>query len=88
MTWVKETFAPLERESDSLMAVRLISSKRAGTVRMLVAVGTARLAFMFVTMRAAAPRSGEASASIAVGFATATGATGVVVATAGNVERW
>ena len=39
MRCVKETFAPLERASDSLSAARLISSRRAGTVRTLVAVG-------------------------------------------------
>ena len=61
MKCVKDTLAPLERDNDSFNATRLISSNRAETVRTLVAVGTARLAFMLVTMRAAAPRNGVAS---------------------------
>src|SRR6202035_1461961 len=40
---------------------RLTSSRRAGTVRTLVAVGTVRLASMFATIREAAPRNGVAS---------------------------
>ena len=66
MKCVKETLAPLERDSDSLSPARLISRSRADTLRTLVAVGTARLASIFVTMRAAAPRRGVASASISV----------------------
>ena len=38
------------------MTVRLTSSSLAGTLWKLVAVGTARLASMLATMRAAAPR--------------------------------
>ena len=86
MKWVTETFAPLERASDSFMAPRLISRSRADTVRTLVAVGTARLAFMFATMRAAAPFSGVASVSNAT-TALAAGA-GAAEATLGTVERW
>jgi hypothetical protein len=86
MKWVKETLAPLDRANDSFRAVRLISKSRADTVRTLVAVGTARLAFILLTMRAAAPRNGVASASIATTGLTAAGATDV--ATVGTVERW
>ena len=86
MKWVKETLAPLERDSDSLSAARLISKSLADTVRTLVAVGTARLASMLATMRAAAPRSGVASSSMSGVATTATGAIDVV--TAGTVERW
>jgi hypothetical protein len=55
-------------------------------VRTLVAVGTAKEASMLVTMRAAAPRSGVASASMATGL-EGVGAV-VALATVGNVERW
>ncbi len=88
MRWVNETLAPLDLASESLSTVRLISKSRAATVRTLVAVGTLRLAFMLVTMRAAAPRRGVASASIVTGVTGVVGATVVAVATAGNVERW
>jgi hypothetical protein len=82
---VKDTFAPLERASVSLSAERLTSSKRAETVRTLVAVGTPRLAFMLVTIRAAAPRSGVASLSM-VAEGDGDGVL-VAVATVGTVER-
>ena len=41
------------------MTTRLSTSSLAGTARTLVAVGTARLASMLVTVRAAAPFSGR-----------------------------
>ena len=63
-----------------LMIDRFTSRRRAAISRKLVAVGTARLASMFVTMRAAAPLSGSPSGST---FAAATGAaTGAGVGTA------
>src|SRR5580692_12436221 len=49
------------------MTIRLSISAFAGTDRTLVAVGTARLAAMFVTVRAAAPRSRLTSVPGAVG---------------------
>jgi hypothetical protein len=55
---------PAGAASVSLSAERLTSSSLAATLRTLVAVGTLRLAFMLVTMRAAAPRSGVASISV------------------------
>src|SRR5262245_35054537 len=59
------------------MILRLTSSSLAGTLRKLVAVGTPRLAVMFWTMRAAAPRRGSpASPAAGVGAAGA----GVVAA--------
>ena len=61
---MNETLAPVVRDNDSFSAVRLISRSRADTERTLVAVGTPRLACMFVTIRAAAPRSGVAPASM------------------------
>ncbi len=45
------------------MTIRLSMSSLAGTARTLVAVGTVRLAAMFCTVRAAAPRSLFTSAS-------------------------
>src|SRR6516165_10286795 len=68
MMWVKLTLAPVVRASWLLRMSRLTSSRRAGTVRTLVAVGTARLASMLATMREAAPRSGVAS-SVTAGTA-------------------
>ena len=58
---VKLTFMPEVLTSWSLSAARFTSSRRAGTVLTEVAVGTPRLATMFDTIRAAAPRSGVAS---------------------------
>ena len=55
--WVKLTLAPVVRASWLLRMSRLTSSRRAGTERTLVAVGTPRLASMLATMRDAAPRS-------------------------------
>ena len=66
MMWVKLTFAPVVRASWLFRIRRLTSRSRAGTVRTLVAVGTARLASMLATIREAAPRSGVAS-SVAAG---------------------
>ena len=57
MRWVKLTLAPDSRARCWLTMARLTSSKRAGTVRTLVAVGTPSDASMLVAMRAAAPRS-------------------------------
>ena len=93
MRWVKETLAPVVRDNDSLSAVRLISSRRADTERTLVAVGTPRLACMFVTIRAAAPRSGVAPASMTTDLTGAgadctVGETLWIVVTAGRGERW
>src|SRR5580700_10531525 len=51
------------------MTIRLSDSNLAGTERTLVAVGTARLAVMLVTVRAAAPRSLLTSASGMAGAA-------------------
>ncbi len=55
------------------MILRLTSRSLAGTWRKLVAVGTPRLASMFCTMRAAAPRNGSPSGSVGTG-GTAAGA--------------
>ena len=86
MKCVNETLAPLDLDSDSLSAARLISRSLADTVRTLVAVGTARLASMLATMRAAAPRRGVASVSMSGVTAAAAGADDV--ATLGTVDRW
>src|ERR1700761_4653404 len=58
MMCVKLTLAPVVRANWLFRTRRLTSRSRAGTVRTLVAVGTARLASMLATMREAAPRSG------------------------------
>src|SRR3954452_13001770 len=55
---VKETLPPRPRRRWLLMTTRLSISSFAGIARTLVAVGTARLASMLETTRAAAPLSG------------------------------
>src|SRR5580693_4017847 len=57
MRCVNDTLPPRPRRRWLLMTIRLSASSLAGTARTLVAVGTARLAVMLVTVRAAAPRS-------------------------------
>src|SRR5438552_12394059 len=86
MMWVKLTLPPRLRDRWLLRILRLTSSSRAGTTRKLVAVGTARLASMLATIRAAAPRigwpatAGTAAAGLAGaaagGFARAAGLAG------------
>src|SRR6202008_3200071 len=60
--WVKETLPPRPRLRGLLTTMRLSISSLAGTARTLVAVGTARLASMLVTVRAATPRRRTSSA--------------------------
>ena len=69
MRWVKLTFAPVVRASWLLRIWRFTSSRRAGTVRTLVAVGTPRLASMLATIREAAPRRMTGSSDAAAGSA-------------------
>src|SRR5688572_18169904 len=59
MRWVKLSLPPLVRCRWLLAILRLTSNSLAGTGRTLVAVGTARLAAMFLTMAAPAPRIGS-----------------------------
>src|SRR4051794_13860647 len=56
MRWVKETLPPRARRRWLLTTMRLSTSSLAGTDRTEVAVGTDRLASMFVTTRAEGPR--------------------------------
>ena len=58
MRWVKLTLRRAVRPRWLFRIWRLTSSSLAGTSRTEVAVGTPRLASMFSTMRAAAPRIG------------------------------
>ena len=74
MTWVNETFAPDVRARCSFIIARFISSSRAGTVRTLVAVGTARLASMLLAMSSDAPRRATAPSSRVVAAALGAGA--------------
>src|ERR1700722_745790 len=69
MRWVKLTLAPVVRASWLLRICRFTSSRRAGTVRTLVAVGTPRLASMLATIRLAAPLRRTASSEPAAGGA-------------------
>src|SRR5581483_7925530 len=78
MRWVNDTFPPRVRDRWLFRILRLTSSIRAGTTRKLVAVGTVRLASMFWTMRAPAPRMGWAPGGRAAG--TASGAASDVAA--------
>src|SRR6185437_9840601 len=55
--WVNDTLPPRPRRRWLLMTILLSTSSLAGIARTLVAVGTARLAVMLLTVRAAAPRS-------------------------------
>src|SRR4051794_21526564 len=73
MRCVYDAFPPRARLRWLLMTVRLSTSSLAGTARTLVAVGTARLASMFVTTRDAAPRSGRRSPPVVDGAAAAFG---------------
>src|ERR1700722_4561605 len=78
MMCVKLTLAPVVRASWLLRMRRLTSSKRAGTERTLVAVGTPRLASMFATMREAAPRSTVASSGADCPIAVGAGVVGTL----------
>src|SRR4051812_36476289 len=72
MRWVNDTLPPRPRRRWLLMTTRLSISSLAGMARTLVAVGTARLASMLVTMRAAAPRRGDVPPSeVAAGLGAA-----------------
>src|SRR5262249_46486452 len=73
MGWVKESLPPRPRVRWLLMTMRLSMSSFAGMERTLVAVGTVRLAAMFVAVRADAPRSRRTSASGAEVLAAAGG---------------
>src|SRR3954454_18121799 len=73
MRWVKLTLPPRARARCRLMTVRLSCSSLAGTARTEVAVGTSRLAAMFATTRAAAPRSGLVGAPSGGGGPTGSG---------------
>src|SRR5262252_608997 len=86
MRWVNETLPPRPRLRWLLMTMRLSMSSLAGTGRTLVAVGTVRLAIMFVAVRADAPRSRRTSASGAGGPASADGAAGDADGAAGAVS--
>src|SRR3954452_12931210 len=62
---VKETLPPRPRRRWLLMTTRLSISSLAGIARTLVAVGTARLASMLETTRAAAPLSWDVAGVLA-----------------------
>src|SRR5690348_11274342 len=84
MRWVNESFPPRVRVRWLLAILRLTSSSLAGTGRTLVAVGTARLAAMFLTIAAPAPRIGSPAAGSAAAGVDAAGAeAGVAAAVAG-----
>src|SRR6476620_2004532 len=88
MRWVNETLPPRLRLRWLLITMRLSISSLAGIARTLVAVGTWRLASMFVTTRADAPRSGRTSgpsSDPAAGFAAAWAAGAFAGGVAGGV---
>src|ERR1700679_4027811 len=89
MRWVKLTLAPVVRANWLLRIWRFTSSRRAGTVRTLVAVGTPRLASMLATIREAAPLRTTASSDPAAGAGprTAAGAGAAVRAGAAGGAR-
>src|SRR3954452_23627876 len=73
MRWVKLTLPPPLRPRKPLMTLRLTSSRRAGTLRKLVAVGTPRLRSMLATMAAPAPRIGSPASAVPAGAAAGAG---------------
>src|SRR5438552_13512033 len=83
MMWVKLTLPPRLRDRWLLRILRLTSSSRAGTTRKLVAVGTARLASMLATIRAAAPRIGWLATAGTAAAGLAGAAAGLAAAAAG-----
>src|ERR1700735_4389538 len=86
MRCVKDTLPPRPRARWLLMTMRLSASSLAGIARTLVAVGTARLADMLATVRAAAPRRrtcSPAGAGAGAGAWGAWGASGVSRGAAG-----
>ena len=82
MTWVNDTLPPRPRDRWLLITTRLSISNFTGTDRTLVAVGTERLASMFVTTRPAAPRSTSGSTT----DASALSLDGGVAASGGGVD--
>src|SRR3954449_8611056 len=85
MRWVNDTLPPRPRRRWLLMTTRLSISSLAGMARTLVAVGTARLASMLLTTRAAAPRSGWRGVAVS---AAGVGVAGAWVAGAWTVGVW
>src|SRR5688572_24427025 len=87
MRCVKETLPPRARARWLLMTVRLSQSSFTGTERTEVAVGTERDSSMFLTVRAAAPRSttclGSSLAAAGAGGFDSFG-TGLLVPLAGS----
>src|ERR1700744_363920 len=85
MMCVKLTLAPVVRANWLFRMRRLTSRSRAGTVRTLVAVGTARLASILAAVGEAAPGSGVASSfSLSVATEAAAGFDDGVEAGAGT----
>src|SRR4051812_3436272 len=78
MRCVNDTLPPRPRRRWLLMTTRLSMSSLAGMTRTLVAVGTARLASMLATTRAAAPFRGllASVAGVVTGLAVAASAFG------------
>src|SRR5437764_8635619 len=76
MMCVNDTLPPRRRRRWLLMTTRLSMSSLAGIARTLVATGTARLASMLATTRAAAPFNGlvATSAPEPAGFGAGSGA--------------
>ena len=82
MTWVSDTLPPRPRDRWLLITTLLSISNFTGTDRTLVAVGTERLASMFVTTRPAAPRSTSGSTT----DASVLSSDGGVAASGGGVD--
>src|SRR5215207_673328 len=81
MRCVNDTLPPRARARWLLITMRLSNSSLTGTDRTLVAVGTARLASMLATVRAAAPR--RMTLSTSPGPALGAGGAGALAAGAG-----
>src|SRR5690348_5170298 len=77
MRWVNDTLPPRARARWLLITMRLSIRSLTGTERTLVAVGTLRLAYMFWTVRAGAPRRTLSSgSSLASGAGSGAGSFG------------
>src|SRR3954471_22911455 len=89
MRCVNDTLPPRARDRWLLMTIRLSHNSLTGTERTLVAVGTVRLASMFDTVRAGAPRSTVwVGSSLTSACAAGSGSLGTGAVLEGWAGRW
>ena len=83
---MKDTLPPRARFRWLLITVRLSNSSLTGTARTLVAVGMVSDASMLVTTRAAAPRRGADSVSVALSGGTTILGSAIVAAVGARIR--